>query len=200
MVRHVFPLLFLAASLLTFSSCGDSDSSTLQDKIGASAVSSQAANVQLYSKYFSQENLTTRGGGKGDKKEDEQQLDALLEAGFEAYHAENYNQAITHFQKFAEKRPDNRQVPYYLSLSYLAMEDVDSAQPYLEQLLSTPDALYYEHAQWYMALVHLHREELEPCAKYLEQIIQVDWHYFNERAHALLSQVKYLQEHGGDLG
>lgn len=199
MLRQNLTLWFLAAALVLLNSCGESVNE-LREEIGASAAVSTATNVQLYNKYFNQENLNTRGGAGEDERTDNRRLQAILEAGFDAYHAEDYEQAIRHFKAFAKEQPNNRQVPYYISLAYLAMEDVDAAQPYLEQLLSTADALYYEHAQWYMALIHLHRKELEACAKYLKQIIQVDWHYFNDRAHALLNQVEYLQKNGDDLG
>lgn len=195
MRRQASILLFFTAGLFLFSSCNDSSTSDLQNSLGAS-VAGTNANLQLYGTYFQQVDLTTRGGGKDKERGAEDRLDAVLEAGFEAYKAEDYELAISHFKNFAAEKPSNRQVPYYISLSYLALEEVDEAQPYLEQLLSMPDALYYEHAQWYMALVHLHRKELDACAQYLEQIIQVDWHYFNERARSLLEQVKYLQEHG----
>lgn len=189
MYVQTIPFLFAALLALGLTSCGSTAPDTPES---------------LYQTYFEPfegttgHAMATRAGDEEeiDLGEEDATLNAKLREGMQAYHAKEFDQAIAIFEQFMSVRPDNMQVPFYLGVSYAAVDDFNHAATMFERLLNRKDALYFEHAQWFMALVHLQRKELDPCKQLLETILKTDWHYYYDQAENMLPQVQYMIDNG----
>jgi hypothetical protein len=158
--------------------------------------SNQAKNgKELFGKYFSaysdEATSPLRGEGGGDEA-----LREILTKGMTDYSSKNFAGAITNFEAYLAQRPNNLQVPFYLGISYLGVENVDKAEARFMGMLEKPDALYYEHSQWYLALISMYKGQLLRSKGFLEQIIANKNHYYKEQAEDLVNQVDYMIEHG----
>lgn len=150
---------------------------------------------QLFGKYFSayedQASASLRGEGDNDEA-----LMAILNKGMSAYGSRNFSEAIVQFESYLAQKPNNLQVPFYLGISYLGVENVEKAEVRFMGMLQKPDALYYEHSQWYLALISMYKGQLERTKGLLEQVIANPNHYYKEQAEDLIGQVEYMIEHG----
>lgn len=149
---------------------------------------------ELFTEYFKPADDVS--GMRGTLDETMSAAEQLRAQGMVSYGQKQYAQAIAAFNEYLKTNPNNLQVPFYLAVSHLALNNVDEADQQFRNLLNSPSSLYYEHSQWYTALIELNKNNLKESKILLEQILSNKNHYYYDMASDLIGQVDYMIEHG----
>lgn len=157
------------------------------------------SGAQLYSNFFKpyEGPDVSMGSALRGVEEDESSsaMKETLAQGMSYYGQKQYAQAISYFEQYTTSNPTNLQVPFYLGVCHLAVENVDKAETQFKGLLNQPTSLYFEHSQWYTALINLNKGKLTESKAQLEAILKNKNHYYHDLAQDLIGQVDYMIEH-----
>lgn len=147
---------------------------------------------EVYANYFKpfEGDFANRG-----EDESTSAMKETLAQGMSYYGQKQYAQAISYFEQYTSANPTNLQVPFYLGVCHLAVENVDKAETQFKGLLNQPTSLYFEHSQWYSALISLNKGKLADSKTQLEAILKNKNHYYHDMAQDLIGQVEYMIEH-----
>ncbi len=140
---------------------------------------------QLYATYFEKYPNTEYTITRGDASDG-----SLKRKAFEAYEAEDYENAILFFRQM--DATDETYVPFYLAQAYMGAEDWDEAEDLLNPL-SRENSKYASEAMWYLALVELRQDEEAIAAETLKTLIARGDYKKNE-AVDLLAQLAHSPE------
>ncbi len=100
-----------------------------------------------------------------------------LLAAMSDYNQQAYEQAIAQFQLAEPTDPQNLAIPFYLGVSYLAMNKPKPAAQHFELVREQQDIIFGPHAEWYLALAYLKAGKYEKVIPLLEEINRSDSHY-----------------------
>lgn len=128
---------------------------------------------------------------------EESRAKALLNSGIGAYNSAKYADAAGYFEAYLEggKVSNDREVRFYLGVSYLAQNQPGKAKPLFRELSQQPFSIGFESlrqsSEWYLALAML--KDGEPGkAKHLLGKIAADGkeHAYAEQAKAMLAKME----------
>ncbi len=83
------------------------------------------------------------------------------------YKREEYTLAIDKWEKLLAEKPQNDSLNYFLGVSYLAIDDAETAQKYLDKLQAHSESIFSEDAVYYRALALIKKDELAQAAQLL---------------------------------
>lgn len=109
----------------------------------------------------------------------------LLQQGMDRYNRKAYAEAISYLEKYLDKRPGEHAVECYLGISYLANNNLEQAEGFLENVARQDGGLYKEIAQWNLVLIALKRGDDGSVKKELREILDQKDHLYAEEARAL---------------
>lgn len=179
MNKHLLSL-WLIAAMLPLSACGSADDSA--DSAEASGESTGAAAAELYNEARAKLDEGSHKGAISDFEEVERRypysdlaIRAQVMAGFTAYKAEEYDQAVSILERYVRMHPGDSSVPYAYYLmalcSYEQISDVGRDQKMTEQAMQAltevirrfPDTDYARDAKLKLDLTvdHLAGKEME---------------------------------------
>ena len=119
---------------------------------------------------------------------DEPQRDSVLfpddATAFQLYDKGEYLNAIGGFRNALTRNPHNAQASFYLGLSYLAVNQPDSAVRFLDKSYPGEPALS-EPAQWYVGLAYLKSGRTEEAKKVFKEIANTTGAYRDNAASIL---------------
>ena len=122
---------------------------------------------------------------------DEPKRDSFLLAddasAFQLYDKGEYRKAIGGLQSALTRNPQNAHASFYLGLSYLALDQPDSAVRYLNKSYQGESALS-EPAQWYLGLAYLKSGRTEEAKKVFKEIANTRGGY-RDRAESILEDL-----------
>lgn len=99
-------------------------------------------------------------------------LDAMT-----AYNEKAYDEAITLFQQAQEFDPENPAIPFYLGVSYLAINKPKTAISHFTPVSNQQDLIFGAHTAWYLALASLKAGQLDQAIEQMENINRSDSRY-----------------------
>jgi tetratricopeptide (TPR) repeat protein len=138
----------------------------------ASITSSQTLFVTYFEPY--EDVISQRSSANSD-----------LSNAMKAYNSKNYASAIEFYTKVPQENPNYIEAIFYLSISNIALDQLEMAKSNLLQVMATDQGLYREAAQWYLTLIYLKRDNLKKVDSSLQVILLVDDHIFNGEAESL---------------
>ena len=94
-----------------------------------------------------------------------------------AYNRQAYEEAIAQFLQAGPTDPQNLAIPFYLGVSYLAVNKPKIAAKHFEQVREQQDIIFGPHADWYLALAYLKAGESQKLVPLLEEINRSDSRY-----------------------
>ena len=126
---------------------------------------SYTSMVQIKAKEFLPNTYNLRGSGE------EQDWMAKFEKGMSFYADSAYDKASEVLNQAQRSNPRNRNILFYLGLSYLLSSDADSAIFYLKEVIDSDFELKSE-AQWFLANAYLLNENPVLAKEQLEMIVK----------------------------
>lgn len=85
------------------------------------------------------------------------------------YKREEYALAIDKWEKLLATKPENDSLNYFLGVSYLALEDAETAQQYLDKLQAQTESIFSEDVIYYRALALIKKGELQDAEQLLRE-------------------------------
>ena len=123
---------------------------------------------------------------------DEPKRDSVLlpddASAFQLYDKGEYSEAIGGLRNALVSNPNNAQASFYLGLSYLALNQPDSAVRYLDKSYQGESSLS-EPAQWYLGLAYLKSGRTEDAKKVFKEIYNTSGGY-RDRAESILEDLQ----------
>ena len=122
----------------------------------------------------------------------ENDVDELIDKGFELYLAEKYEESIPYFDKVLSIEPDFAEVWYMKAVVLFELEKYDIAFSYLEKALEiNPNYIKAINKQ---GLILSHQEKYEEAITYFDQVLEInpnDIDSLNNKAEMLIRIEKY---------
>jgi len=123
---------------------------------------------------------------------DEPKRDSVLlpddVSAFKLYDKGEFPKAIGALRGALTKNPHDAQASFYLGLSYLAVNQLDSAVLYLNKSYQG-EIEFSEHAQWYLGLAYLKSGRTEEAKKVFKEISNTTGAY-RDRAESILKDLQ----------
>ncbi len=85
------------------------------------------------------------------------------------YKSGKYSQSINEMKKLLSSNPGNDTLNYYIGNSFLALDEVDSAIAYLNQVVASGNNAFVKDANWYLGLSYLKLGQKEKAVSYIRQ-------------------------------
>lgn len=106
------------------------------------------------------------------------------------YKDQQYQRAIDGFISLYKKETNNDTLNYYIGVTYLELDEPESAITFLSKGFDTKEFQY--HASFYLALAHLKTGAVDKCRTLLEAIVNNPKHPHLEQSKKLLSDFSKL--------
>ncbi|WOD44627.1 tetratricopeptide repeat protein [Hwangdonia lutea] len=114
--------------------------------------------------------------------------DNILNHAFSAYSAEDYNQAISLFEK-SYQNSNNSELLFYQGNAYLALGNAERAISKFKKHLTYTDALTHR-SHWFLALAYLKSKQPENTIKELKTILNSNDSFKKDEAKSLLKKLE----------
>lgn len=149
--------------------------------IGGGLFYLQSSNMheKLFDQYYA-----TESGAFG-LRSGNANIDQPVMQGLQFYELGNYEAAVELFNK----TPDNLLGTLYRGLSYIEMEEFDSAIKDFKQIIDQKGNLFIDQAQWYLALTYIKTKDVSE-AKILLTSIASDRGVYKTKAQKLLNELE----------
>lgn len=144
----------------------------------ATSVSPEKAVTRFYEPYPADAN--TRGVSI-DK------VDAF-ENGMKRYRAGDWETAFDFFFLKEGNNPDNT---FFLGMSALMLDRIETAQQQFNEYLLTGENSYLEASEYYLTACYLRRNEYKKAQTELEKIASDPMHHYSEQANAILKKTRF---------
>lgn len=138
---------------------------------------------KIFSRYYEPyyaPSLATRSSGPGG--------DESLDNALESYKSGNFQLAAVEFSNALLKEPDTDLPRFYLSVSFIELNNYDRAVRLLESLAGRPGE-FYKDAKWYLGLIWLKTGNREKAVQCFEDLTR-DPGFYTERSVKILRLLK----------
>ncbi|MBN1559112.1 zf-HC2 domain-containing protein [candidate division KSB1 bacterium] len=105
---------------------------------------------------------------------DEDKADKLFEQGMELYNEKKYTAALVSLDSAKILDPADMGKQFYLGLTYLLADSVDSAIVYLNNVIQSGDVTYLDKSYWYLGNAYLLEEDGEKAIQQFEALRELD--------------------------
>lgn len=140
--------------------------------------------AEHYSSYPNDATLSLRGDTPDAYSTEK---NPLMEA-LNAYDNGDFNTSIQLLSQRLIHRPNDGVATYYLGLSYLEVEQLETAASYLETARINSER-YYNAATWYLALIQLKLKNKSSSKLLLEELTLADDSFYVKKAEKLLNEL-----------
>lgn len=130
--------------------------------LGVFGLSNQTSSAELYKQYY--ETYIPSGGTRGEINE------ATITAFNDAYTEKNYAKALTIIQ--SQLSDANNDIKLTAAVAAIEIGNTNKAQEILNDILSSKDFYFSDHAKWYLSLLYLKQSETTAASALLEELAQ----------------------------
>lgn len=116
-------------------------------------------------------------------------METTLKQALSYYENEQYSEAINLFETLLATDSMQATTNFYSGISYMELENYESANRNLDRVILHNDNLFVEHAEWYLGFCYLMTDHREKAIQQFELIAHKDSYYKNE-AKSVLKRLK----------
>ena len=126
--------------------------------------------TEMFNSYYSTYPTLTSFRSSVDQTYQEQ----LLNEAFNSYDDDKFSISSDYFQQILNTDKSNTMVQFYMALCEIELNNFDTSEILLNELVLKNNHIFWEQAHWYLALVYLKQNDIENAKSIFEIIIKED--------------------------
>ena len=129
------------------------------------------SNELIFDKYYSpyEVTVTYRSGNA--------EVDKILLNALEKYDNQEYEQALSLFEKVLLKKQNDMAVNLYTGITYMENQNYKNASASFNHIISDNNNLFIEQAKWYLAMCYVKTENDQKAKEVLNELIAENSYY-----------------------